>query len=266
MSNTALMSRLALAASAVAFLAFAPAPALAQGYYGPFQPPAEDYGPGITVSGAGFAPLGHRDRATARAVGDAHRRADAIAGALRVSTGEARYIELATPFDPRPACVNKRTGRCAPMDAVSAVVTFAIPGGATSDDDAREVEGTGSAFSRIQVERKTSPAIRRALRATRLEVTPDAATAARANAEAAGTAAGIQLGPLFSVVEPSTAGYGYDPLLGSFGPGQFCGTFRRTIARRDPDTGRFRVVRRVRVHRCYQPRAAVQLDVTYLGA
>jgi hypothetical protein len=49
------MSRLALAASAVAFLALSPTPALAQ-YYGPFPPSAEDYGPGITVSGAGFAP------------------------------------------------------------------------------------------------------------------------------------------------------------------------------------------------------------------
>src|SRR3954462_10548872 len=119
------MSRLALAASAVAFLAL-PAPAFAQGFYGPFPPPAEDYVPGITVSGAGFAPLGHRDRATARAVGDARRRAEAIASALGVSAGEARTIELSTPFDPRPECANRHTGRCAPLDAVSAVVTFAI--------------------------------------------------------------------------------------------------------------------------------------------
>jgi hypothetical protein len=260
------MSRLALAASVVAFLALPSAPALAQGYYGPFPQPAEDYGPGITVSGAGFAPLGHRDRAGARAVGDARRRAESIAAALGVSTGEARYIELATPFEPRPECVNKHTGRCAPMDAVSAVVTFAIAGGPTSDEDAREVEGTGTAFSRIKVERQISPAIRHAVRATRLAVTPDAAKSARANAEAAGSAAGIQLGRLFSVVEPSTTSYGYDPLLGSFGPGQFCGTVRRIITRRDPDTGQFRIVGRKRVRRCYKPSAAVRLDVTYLGA
>ena len=259
------MSRLALAASAVAFLALFPAPALAQ-FYGPFPPPAEDYGAGITVSGAGFAPLGHRDRATARAVGDARRRAEAIATALGVSAGEARAIELITPFDPRPACVNRHTRRCAPMDAVSAVVTFAIVGGPTSDEDAREVEGTGTAFSRIQVERQTSPAIRHAFRATRLAVTPDAARTARANAEAAGSAAGIELGQLFSVVEPSTAGYGYDPSLGSFGPGQFCGTIRRVIGRRDPDTGKFRIIRRERIRRCYKPAAAVRLNLTYLGA
>ena len=256
------MSRLVLAAAAVAFLAL-PAPALAQ--YGPFRPPAEDYGPGITVSGAGFAPLGHRDRATARAVGDARRRAEAIAMALGVSAGEARAIELSTPFDPRPECVNRHTGRCAPMDAVSAVVTFAIAGSPTSDDDAREVEGSGRASERLQVERMTSPAIRHVFRATRLAVTPDAARAARANAEAAASASGIPLGQLFSVVEPTAAAYGYDPVLGSFGPGQFCGTFRRVFARRDPDTGRVRVIRRQRVRRCYKPRAAVQLDATYVS-
>lgn len=168
------MSRLALAAAAVAFLAL-PAPALAQGYYGPFQPQTEDYGPGITVSGAGFAPLGHRDRTVARAVGDARRRAEAIAAELGVTVGEARAVELSTPFDPRPACVHRHSGRCAPLDALSAVVTFAIAGGPTSDDDAREVEGSGSAFDRVEVEHQTSPAIRRAYRATRLAVTPDAA-------------------------------------------------------------------------------------------
>jgi hypothetical protein len=144
-------------------------------------------------------------------------------------------------------------------------VTFAISGGPTSDDDAREVEGTGTAVERIQVERQTSPAIRHAVRATRLAVTPDAAEAARRNAESASRAAGIPLGKLFSVVEPSSAGYGYDPLLGSFGPGQFCGTIRRVIGRRDPETGRFRIVSRKRVRRCFKPAAAVRLDVTYLG-
>jgi hypothetical protein len=257
------MSRLAPAAAAVAFLAVLPAPAFAQ-YYGPFPPSSQDYGPGITVSGAGFAPLGHRDRATARAVGDARRRADAIAMALGVSAGETRSVELTAPFDPRPACLHSHTRRCAPLDAVSAEVTFAIAGGPASDEDAREVKGTGSSFSRIEVERRTSPAIRRAFRSTRLEITPEAASAARANAEAAARATGIPLGPLFSVVEP-TGFYGYDPSLGSFGPGQFCGTVTRSIGRRDPDTGRFRIVKRVRVHRCYNPRPAVRLDVTYLG-
>lgn len=248
----------------MAFLVL-PASALAQGYYGPFQPQTEDYGPGITVSGAGFAPLGHRDRATARAVGDARRRAEAIAMALGVSVSGARAIELSTPFDPRPDCTKRHTGRCAPMDALSAVVTFAIAGGPTSDEDARKVEGSGTAAERVQVERETSPAIRHAYRATRLAVTPEAARAARANAEAAGAASGIPLGQLFSVVEPSAAVYGYDPTLGNFGPGQFCGLVRRVFARRDPETGEFHVIRRKRVRRCYKPSAAVQLELTYLG-
>src|SRR3954463_13546952 len=118
------MSRLVLAAGAVAFLAL-PAPAPAQGGYGPFPPRTGDYGAGITVSGAGFAPLGHRDRAIARAVGDARRRAEAIAEALGSSIGEARAGGLASPFDPRPACVNRHPRRCAELEAVSATVTFA---------------------------------------------------------------------------------------------------------------------------------------------
>jgi hypothetical protein len=264
LSNTRIMSRLALAAAAVAFLALVPAPALAQ-YYGPFPPPAEDYGPGITVSGAGFAPLDHRDRAAARAMGDARRRAEAIATAFGVSVGETREVELTAPFDPRPACLHSHTRRCTPLEAVSAEVTFAIAGGPTSDEDAREIKGTGSAFSKIEVERQTSPAIRHAVRSTRLRITPDAATAARANAEAAAKGSGIPLGPLFSVVEPTFGGYGYDPTLGSFGPGQFCGTVRRVIGRRDPETGRFRIVSRKRVRRCYKPHLAVRLSVTYLG-
>ena len=263
MSKTEHMSRLAVAAAAIAFLAL-PAPALAQGYYGPFPPPAEDYGPGIPVGGAGSAPRGHRARATARAGGDARRRAEAIANALGVSTGGATYIDLTNPFDPRPECTNRTTRRCAPLDAVSAVVTFAIAGGPTSDEDAREVEGTGQAFQRLEVERKTSPAIRHAFHATRLAVTPQAAVAARENAEAAARASGIQLGPLFSVIEPLN--YGYDPGLGAFGPGQFCATVRRVIGRRNPDTGQFRIIRRERVRRCYRPPAAVRLELTYLGA
>jgi hypothetical protein len=257
------MSRLVLAAAAIAFLV-TPAPALAQGFYGPFQP-QEDYGPGITVSGSGFAPLGHRDRATARAVGDARRRAEAIAAELGVSVGEARAAELSTPFDPRPACVHRHTGRCAQLDAVSAVVTFAIAGGPTSDDGAREVEGTGNALDRVEVERQTSPAIRGALRAMRLDLSPAAARVARSNAEAAAGASGIPLGQLFSVVEPSAAVYGYDPTLGNFGPGQFCAMVRRVTGHRDPETGEFHLIRHKPVRRCNKPRVAVQLEVTYLG-
>jgi hypothetical protein len=262
------MARLAAIAAAL-LLAVFPSSAFGQ-FGGPFFPslPSEDYGPGITLSGIGFAPLGERarDRATARAVGDARRRAEAIATALGVSLGELNAVEVNAPFDPRPTCRDPRSARCAPLDAVTVETTFAIAGGPASSEDAREVTGTGVGSSPLEAARKTSPAIRRALRAARLAATPGAAEAARANARAAAAATGVTLGPLFSVVEPANF-YGYEPLLGAFGPGRFCGIVRRTIFRRDPETGAGRIVRRIRKRRCFAPSSAsVRLEATYLGA
>jgi hypothetical protein len=231
----------------------------------PFDVPSEEYGPGITVSGAGFAPLGQRDRAIARAVGDARRRAESIASALGVSVGEVREVRADAPFEPRP-CTRPGSNRCSSLEAVSAETTFAIAGGPTSDDGAREVTGGGIGSAPVEVKRRTSPAIRHALRAARLAAGPDAAAEARANAEAAAAGAGIPLGPLFSVVEASNL-YGFEPLLGLYAPGRFCATVRRAIIRRNPDTGERRIVGHRRVHRCYKPRSAtVRLDTTYLGS
>ena len=256
------MRRLVLAAAILA--AAFPGQAFAQ-FGGPFFPvPNEDYGPGITVSGVGFAPLGASDRATARAVGDARRRSEAIAAALGVSLGELRTVEVDTPFEPRPAC-RRQSPRCAPLHAVAVETTFAIAGGPTSSEDARELTGIGVGVADVEAARKTSPSIRRALRAGRLAATPAAAETARGNAEAAATASGVPLGSLFSVVEAQNF-YGYEPLLGAFGPGRFCGIVRRTIFRRDPETGEGRIVRRIRKRRCFAPRqATVRLEVTYLG-
>jgi hypothetical protein len=264
LSNTDRIGRLVLTASLM-FLAALPAQAAAQGF-GPYFPNSpQDYGPGITVGGTGFAPLGHRDRATARAVADARRRAQAIAAALGVSAGGATAVEVNTPFEPRVRCEGRSTGRCAPLEVVSATTTFAISGGPASDEGARKIEGSGSAFSRPEVRRLTSPAIRSALRTTRLSLTPQAAKTARANAEGAAAPTGIALGPLFSVIE-STNGYGYDPLAGNFGPGQFCGLVRRGRIRVDPDTGERHFVRGRRFRRCYRPTIYIRLDVVYLGA
>jgi hypothetical protein len=258
------MRRLAVAAAALVGVVF-PAQASAQ-FAGPFFPPSqEDYGPGITVSGLGFAPLGARDRTTARAMGDARRRAETISAALGVSLGEVRTVELSTPFEPRPECGARRTRRCARLDAVTLEATFAIAGGPTDAENARELEGTGVGTAPSAPARRTSPAIRRSLHAARLAATPDAAEAARANAQSAANASGVPLGPLFSVVEPASL-YGYEPLLGAFGPGQFCAIVRRFVVRRDPETGLRRPVRRERARRCYSPRSAlVRLEVTYLG-
>jgi hypothetical protein len=262
------MARLARLVIAAAILsAVFPGQALAQ-FGVPFGPPVaeEDYGPGITVSGVGFAPLDARDRATARAISDARRRAEAIAGALGAALGGLRTVEVSAPFDPRPDCGERRSRRCAPLDAVTVETTFSIAGGLESSEGAREVTGIGSGVSPVDVPRKTSPSIRRSLRAARLAATPNAATAARANAQAAATASGVQLGSLFSVVEPGNV-YGYEPLLGAFGPGRFCGVVRRFTVRFDPETNTRRIVRRKRVRRCYVPkRADVRLEATYLGA
>jgi hypothetical protein len=258
------MRRLAVAVAVLVGVAL-PAQASAQ-FPGPFFPPSqEDYGPGITVSGVGFAPIGSRDGTTARAMGDARRRAEAIAEELGVAIGEVRAAELTAPFEPRPDCGERRTRRCAPLDAVNVEATFAIVGGPSDSEGAREFEGTGFGTAPSEPARKTSPAIRRALRAARLAATPAAAGAAGANARSAATASGAQVGPLFSVVEPADF-YGYQPLLGTFGPGQFCGIVRRAIFRPDPETHRIRLVRRIRKRRCFSPRTTgVRLEVTYLG-
>jgi hypothetical protein len=261
--NTRVIRRLALTASLL-FLAACPAHAAAQGY-GPGFPAQEDYGPGITVGGTGFAPLAHRDRATARAVADARRRAQAIAEALGVSAGPVTSVEVNAPFEPRVRCDGKSTGRCAPLEAVSATTTFAISGGPTENEGARQIEGSGAARGRPDVVRKTSPAIRNGLKAARLAMTPDAANTARANAQGAAAPTGIQLGPLFSVVESANL-YGYDQLAGTFGPGQFCGFVRRGHIEVDAETGERRFVRGRRVRRCYRPTVYVRLDVVYLGA
>jgi hypothetical protein len=261
------MRRLAAAAvSAAILLVVLPGTAGAQ-FSVPlgFPNQEEDYGPGITVSGAGFAPLGQRDRTTGRAIGDARRRAEAIATALGVSLEGLRSVEVTAPFDPRPECGDRRGRRCAPLDAVTVEATFSIAGGPDSDEDAREITGIGAGSAAVDAPRKTSPSIRRSLRAARLAATPGAAEAARANAESAARAGGLQLGPLFSVVEPTNV-YGYEPLLGAFGPGRFCGIVRRVRIRFDPETGTRRVVRRIRTRRCFSPRnASVRLEVTYLG-
>jgi len=262
------MVRLArvVVAAAILLVAF-PGQAGAQ-FAGPFGFPneQEDYGPGVTVSGVGFAPLGERDRATARAIGDARRRGEAVATALGVSLAGLNSVEVSAPFDPRPDCGDRRSRRCAPLDAVTVEATFAIAGGPDSSEGAREVTGIGAGVAPVDAQRRTSPSIRRSLRAARLAATPGAAEAARVNAQAAATASGLQLGQLFSVVEPSNV-YGYEPLLGAFGPGRFCGVVRRVRIRFDPETGTRRVVRRIRTRRCYSPRSAgVRLEATYLGA
>jgi hypothetical protein len=277
------MVRLALLTALV--LAAFPGQAFAQGPFGPFGQPQEDYGPGISVGGAGLARVtapaqlteesvqqaidAARPRAVARAVADARRRAEAIAGAVGVSLGSVEAVELGAGFVGREPCRrSRRTGelRCvAPrFTSASATVTFEIVGGAQSSDDAREISASALGSAPAEPKRQTSPAIRHALFAARFAATPEAARNARGNAELAAQGSGLTLGPLFSIVEQASL-YGYEPILGAFAPGTYCGTFRRVIVRRDPDTGLRRVVGRRRVRRCFSPGTfQVSLEATYL--
>jgi uncharacterized protein DUF541 len=278
------MVRLALLTALL--IAVLPAQAMAQGPYGPFGQPQEDYGPGITVAGAGLARVtapsqptqgsveraidAARPRAVARALADARRRAGAIADAVGVSLGGTRAIELEPGFAGREPCRRSRRTqelRCVapPFASSSATVTFEIVGGPGSSEGARELSASATDSGAVEFERRTSPAIRRAVFAARLAATPGAARAARENVELAAAASGLTLGPLFSIVEQPNP-YGYNIVFGAFAPGKFCGTVSRAVVRRDPKTGSPRVVRRRRVRRCFAPRTLqVSLDATYLA-
>jgi uncharacterized protein YggE len=276
-----LMARAILLAALV--VAAMPGQALASGPFGQVE---EDYGPGITVVGAGLARVSPpsqfteesveraveaaRPRAVARAVADARRRAEAIAGAVGVSLGGVHAVELGAGFPQRQPCRRSRRTRelrCVvpPFTSSSATVTFEIVGGASSTEGWRELSASATASAPVEFERRTSPAIRRALSAARLAATPEAARAARESVELAAQASGLRLGPLFSIVE-QTNPYGYDTVLGAFAPGTFCGTVRRGVVRRDPETGLRRVVGRRRVRRCFAPRTfQVSLEATYVA-
>ena len=267
-------------------IAMLPAQALAQGPYGPFGQPLEDYGPGITVGGAGLARVSAparltedsiqraidaaQPRAVTRAVADARRRADAIAAAVGVSLSRAEAVELGPGFRGRPPCRRSRRTRelrcVAPAFTASSVtVTFSVVGGAQSSEGARELSASATGSAPAEAKRRTSPSIRHALFAARFAATPEAASEARANVELAAQGAGLTVGPLFSIVEQQNF-YGYEPVLGTFAAGRNCGTIRRVFVRRDPETGRREIVRRGRVRRCFAPRTfEVSLEATYIA-
>jgi hypothetical protein len=276
-----------LALLTILLLAAIPAQALAQGpFFGPFGQPQEDYGPGITVNGAGLARVtaparlteesvgqavdSVRPRAVARALADARRRAESVAGAAGVSLGRAEAVELGAAFPEREPCrrsrrTNELRCRVPRFTSASATVTFAIVGGPESSDGAREVSASALGSVLAQPKRRTSPAIRHALFAARAEATPEAARTARANAELAAQGSGLTLGPLFSIVEQASI-YGYQPILGAYAPGTYCRRFRNVVVRRDRQTGLRRVVGRRRVLRCFSPRTfEVTLEATYLA-
>jgi Protein of unknown function (DUF541) len=232
------------------------------------QPEAE---PGLSITGVGFASsrrgAAHSSDqvAVARAVRDARNRAAAIAGALGVQVGEVGAVALREPgqFAER---------RASGIAAAAATVRFAIVGGATDPGGSPEVEAYGTAFAPVRpADADRSRSIKRALLASRRKVTPEAAAAARRNAAAAARSAGLALGAIVSVREAPAPYYGYgssfnDAALGSFGPGRFCGFYRRPVFRPDPVTGEPRVVRRVPKRSCtFQTSYSLHLEIAYLG-
>jgi hypothetical protein len=261
-----------LAAAVAAFAALAAAQ-LSAGVWASGLPPIAESGaePGISITGIGFA----RSRtggassadpaAVARAVRNARSRAGSIARALSLRVGEVEGIELRqlTQFGER-----NPPG----MAGAAATVRFAIVGGATDVDGLREVEAYGSASSPVRpADPDRSRPIKRAVLAARRTVTPEAAAAARSNAAAAARSAGLALGEIVSIAEAPAPYYGYassfyDPALGSFGPGRFCGFYRRAVIRPDPRTGVPRVVRRVPKRSCtFQSRYSLDLEIAYLA-
>jgi hypothetical protein len=86
-------------------------------------------------------------------------------------------------------------------------------------------------------DRGSEASIRKAVAAAYAKALPLAVADARADAGELAAAAGVKLGTLLSVAEPSAAGYpfGFSPENGTFGNGRFCGNVRRfrTIVRRD---------------------------------
>jgi hypothetical protein len=262
------------------------APAAAHAQFFPVQ---EEAPPGITITGAGLASVkapgrlseGSIDRAvdaaystaTRRAARAARRRAAAIAAAAGVTLGQTTKLELQDAFSQfgvaRSRCRRPRGGRrvrcrVPPFAAAAATVTFSIAGGADESEDAPQVEAYGSAFAPVEPSNpRRNQSIRRAVLAARTAVTPAAAAAARRNVATAARSAGLTLGAPVSISEPREP-YFYEPALGSFGPGLFCGVVRRPVFGTDPETGRRRIVRRIRKRRCYFPRPlSLRLEATY---
>jgi hypothetical protein len=256
---------------------------------GQFFPVGEDAQPGITITGVGLARVAEPPRlsersiqravdaahitAVDRALRDARRRAAAIAEAADVGVGEVGDVELldsSTQFRSATEHCRRPRGGGAPRCRVPAfslaasTVTFSIQGGATGSDDARQVAAYGTASVPVEPSNpRGNRSIRKAVFAARRAATPGAAVTARRNVQMAARSAGLTLGPIVSISEPGEP-YFYDPALGSFAPGEFCGIVRRAIFRRDPETGQRRVVRRVPRRRCLFPRPySLRLEVTY---
>jgi hypothetical protein len=238
-------------------------------------PEAADAPAGITVTGIGFG--GTEASAADQAIRDATDRAATVAATLGVDVGTIESVEMPelTQFT-RFAKSCERGDRKASLcrrKAAAAIVRFGIRGGTTGDVGAIRTVTAAETVS-VSVEQRDRPSdkwIKRAIATAREEAMKSATVAARQNARTAATAAGLKLGTVVSVVETSPIqtllpflDLGFrDPLLGFFGPGIYCGTATRPALRRDPETGKRRIVR-VKRRRCVVPSDyETQMEVRY---
>jgi hypothetical protein len=246
---------------------------------GPLAEPDEGPDPrGLTVSGSGLALLkkpsrlteasiqrsivAARPRALARAVDQARLRARELATAAGLTLGDVRAVterdaaaELSYGserhcFRARVRGVRRLRCRFPVMTAATVNVTFATSETSAAASTGRALVAVGSGRAAVTpLNRRSSASISRALLRARLAAMPPALADARQDAQSTARAAGMELGAVFSVAEVRRP---FDDLAqGSFGPGRYCGTVRRAIVRRDPKTGRRRVLRTVQQRRCY---------------
>lgn len=241
----------------------------------PLEGDTSEAPPGITVRGIGFA---QSDASAARrAVRDAQNRAAQIAAVLGLQVGRVESVDLPEltqfgSFNRRCESRERRSDDCRGPAVVAASVTFEIVGGVAAEGELPVVGASAGVSAAVRPRNhRRSRSIKRAVLEVRREITPQAAAVALRKARTAADAAGLQLGPIISVAEaPPPYYYGssfYDAALGSFGPGRFCGIFRRPVVRRDPETGLPRVVRRVPHRRCVvNSRYEVHLEVRFEAA
>jgi hypothetical protein len=231
---------------------------------------------GITVTGIGFA--GTEASAAAQAIRDATDRAATVAATFGVEIGTIESVEMPelTQFtrfsDNCKRAADRRASLCR-RKAAATIVTFGIRGGATGDIEAMRTVTADNTAS-VSVEQRDRPSdkwVKRAIATAREEAMKSATAGARQNAWTAAAAADLKLGSVVSVAEtapsPSLLPFldlGFrDPLLGFFGPGTYCGIVRRATLRRDPETGKRRIVR-VKRRRCVVPSTyETQMEVRY---
>jgi uncharacterized protein YggE len=256
---------------------------------GPLVEPDEGPDPrGLTLTGSGAAYVraparpgeasvrraveAAKPAAMRRALADAQARAQRVASAAGLSLGEPQVITERDPaweysYAPQRFCSLRRPEQCRVplLRTVSVTVTFATAQTSATATGGRVLVVDGSASIRVRPRnRRSSASIRAALATARMAAGPAALKDAMTDASRLSRITGVTGAGLFAIAEVRRPFE--DPGIGSFGPGRFCGNVRRAIARRDPRTGRRRIVRRVTTRRCFYPTSAtVALRVTVVG-